>query len=162
MVLQPFPRSPACRLNSGMDFHAPRPSHCGDIFTGSICGAKLAHLIFGELHLSVFFAAICSTVLDAIHAVVGACRPSQVFFIDAFAVTAVMRRISKLGRARSVSDFTNQAGYSDPSTFSGVVWISVPVDRKRPFDAIFGAYLKGIKDEIIGFRHSLKLADFRR
>ena len=162
MILQPPPCAAPSGLDNGMNVEAVLTCPSGKVFFRCIHPAKLANLIFGEFYFSVFLTSVRRAMLHSVHAIVRACCPSQMLWIDTLSVSAIVRCISKLGRARSVSDFTNQAGYSDPSTFSGVVWISVPVDRKRPFDAIFGAYLKGIKDEIIGFRHSLKLADFRR
>lgn len=162
MILQPFPCASPSGLNNRMDVEAVLSRPFRKVFLRNIHEAKLTHLIFGELHFPVFFTSVRRAMFHAIHTIVGACRPSQMSWVDALAVPTIMRCVPKIRRARPMSNFTDQTGYSNPSPFSDVVRISVPVDRKRPFDAIFGACFKGIKDKVIGFGHSLKLADFRR
>lgn len=148
MILQPLPCSPPSGLCRGVDFDAPFARQSGYVSPGFVSGTKLAHLLFGKFDLSVFFTTVCSAVLDAIHGIVGSRSPSQMLRIYAGAISAIMCRVSKLGRARSVNDLANQTMHAKVFGAPTNMRISAAVEGKRPFDAICGGFSQCVENEI--------------
>lgn len=157
---QPFPCASPSGLVCGVNLDAPSSRQCGDIFTRPIRSAKLVNLSFGEFCFAMFFTSVRGAVLDTIHAIVGTCRPSQMLWIYALSVSAVMGRITHFRRAWPVDNFAHKTMDTGVSRSSSNVRVSAAIKGERPLHAVVRWIAQRLKNEISSFGHSNTLPDF--
>lgn len=161
MRLQPLPCAASRGVDYRMDIEAILARPFRQIRALGVKFAKMTNLRFGQFNLSMPFATVRSAVLDSIHAIIGSCCPPQMFLVNASPNPAIVSRVPQFGRARSMCDFTNQTSDSNILTFASNMRVSSAISRKGPKDAIVGILTQRIKNKAFGFRHILKLVDFR-
>lgn len=101
-------------------------------------GAKKLHALFHENCLCVLFAAIVCSVLKLVHRIARACGPSNMSRIYATTHAAIMCCVPKMGRARSVDNFTDPAMHTVLDSVNSDAGVTAVVDGIRPQNAFVG------------------------
>lgn len=158
---QPFPRQSAAETTGGVYFDPKRAGQFRNITSFIIYFTNEIGLLLRDRNFAVSLTPVCGAVIHTVHAVFGSCGPSQMSPIYAATIATIMGGVSLFRRAWAVLNFAHQTRHRNPFTLSSIMGISVSIDSEGPQDAVGCIRFESIQNKIIGFRHSLNIADFR-
>lgn len=138
MIRQPSPRPSTSSVSCGVNINTPLSGNFGDILSVMISSTEKSYTLLSKYGFCVFFTAIVRSMLDFIHRISGATSPIKMSPVYAFSITAFMRCVSAVLRARSVNFFANQPVNTMLDPINTNTSIATVIDGKRPWDAGIG------------------------